>query len=380
MRVMVYDTAMRLLYARVKKFDLFADASTKVFDLGWKIPSGFNKKVFFVYLKIEKGNKTLGENLYWQGTSAYTRPDNFMELGGIWQVQAGKKARPSQWRNTAMPSYWKKPPQAPPPGESLFYKKTVRVPLHWKGVELELYCQGFEGNDEVFFNGRRIGRTEEEVTVKMGTDARVFSETGSAGTKKAAQKGGQRNIRVSSDPFTVPNLIKRFYAVPKKLIRWGRENRIEVRLFGKHATGISEPVFLRQRTAPAQKKAVIKYDNGRAWLAQIGKLPMVRVKADVWTRGLVLRAGAKASVDVTLENPGKQLAFYTGLKLSGVDNELVLIYSDNYFALLPGAKKRVRVTLVNNQDRKGRLKARFKVWGWNVKSGSVGKPFRIQLR
>jgi hypothetical protein len=379
-RAVILDASMRPLYAKVKNLNLKKDASTKAFDIAWKIPGNFLKKVFFVHLWLMDGKIKLADNLYWCGTSAYSRPHKLKILGGPWKIQAGGKVRPSQWKNTLLPSYWKKPPASPPAGESLFYRRQVKIPAAWQGELLEFYCQGFEGNDEVYFNGERIGRTEEAMTVKLGTDARVFSEKGSAGWEKIKRQDGQRNIRMSSDPFTVPNLIKRFYAIPPKAVKWGKNNVIDIRLFGDHATGISEPVFIRSRSSDKVKQGVIAYDNRRAYLSEIGTLPSVSLEGVVKTKNLVLPKGGRASLNVTLTNPTGRLAFFTGLALEGLDQELVQIYSDNYFALLPGAVKKVKVTLIHNQGFMGKREVQFRVKGWNVRPRRIGRPFAVVLK
>ncbi|NLG85059.1 MAG: hypothetical protein GX493_10740, partial [Firmicutes bacterium] len=212
-RAVIYDREMKLCHEQEATVTVEADASVKAFSLRWRVPRDYLRKVFFLYLELSQYGEVLAENFYWMGTSAYARPDELLNLNGYWQFQVGKEKKETRWRRTILPAYWCKPPAAPPEGESVFYRKKVKIPAEWKGIPLEVFCAGFEGNDEVFWTGPRIGGTEEEVTVEIGTDDLIFTERWIERT--AAEGGGakesvgylssserpRRNIRISSDPF-----------------------------------------------------------------------------------------------------------------------------------------------------------------------------------
>jgi exo-1,4-beta-D-glucosaminidase len=70
---------------------------------------------------------------------------------------------------------------------------------------------------------------------------------------------------------------------------------------------------------------------------------------------------------VTLENPGKALAFFVRLKVnkgSGGKEILPVIWEDNYFSLLPGEKREVSATY--RSAELGNAKPEVEVSGWNV--------------
>jgi exo-1,4-beta-D-glucosaminidase len=70
---------------------------------------------------------------------------------------------------------------------------------------------------------------------------------------------------------------------------------------------------------------------------------------------------------VTVENPGKALAFFVRLKVnkgSGGKEILPVIWEDNYFSLLPGEKREVSATY--RSAELGNAKPEVEVSGWNV--------------
>jgi exo-1,4-beta-D-glucosaminidase len=72
----------------------------------------------------------------------------------------------------------------------------------------------------------------------------------------------------------------------------------------------------------------------------LSQMPKVRVKASART----VRSGARATTTVTLENPGKNIAFFIRLKLDrtkGGDEILPVLWQDNYISLLPGEKRTI---------------------------------------
>ncbi len=72
-------------------------------------------------------------------------------------------------------------------------------------------------------------------------------------------------------------------------------------------------------------------------------------------------------MSVTIENPGTTLAFAVNpkiLKLKSKEPVLPVFWEDNYFSLLPGEKKTVRVEF-DSKYLDGD-KPLLKVEGWNV--------------
>ncbi len=392
-RARIFDLHMGLLYQQEADAVLEADASATAMRVAWRVPGDYLRRVFFLHLEMTRFGETLAENLYWVGTSAYARPDKVLSLNGCWQWQVGREIKETGWQRTIMPSYWHKPPEAPPAGESVWYRRRVAIPADWRGTELEVACAGFEGNDEVWWNGVRIGGIEEELAVQIGTDDLLFTERwaermavekgGAVPVQpgaESARKGDRQNIRISSDPFIVPNLIKRFYRIPTDAIAWGGANVLEIRLYGEHATGISEPVFVRAASAPEQQRAIVDFDNEGAYLADLHSLPQAELETEVFPGGLELPPGGQTELQLCLRNTGNGLAFFLGLDLEGLEGAASSYYSDNYFALLPGAEKTIRVKLVNDRNVKGRRPVQFAVSGWNVGSCRVGPLMELVLR
>ena len=394
-KAVIYDLNMKRLYGHQATVTVEADSSAKAFQIDWRVPANYLRKVFFLHLEMRQFEELLAENLYWVGTSGYARPEKLINLNGYWEFQVGKTKNEMRWKKTIMPSYWKKPQAAPAEGESVFYARKVNIPADWKGTDLEVFCAGFEGNDEVFFNGGRIGGTEEEMTVQLGTDDLLFTEkwaermaqergnatsTTPTVSGKPAVKGDKQNIRISSDPYIVPNLIKRFYRIPAHIVKWGQENLLEVQLYGEHATGISEPVYIREASNPQQQRAIIDFDNDRTYLADLKNLPAVDLDVEVFHELAELEAGQSAPVLVRIRNNSDAIAFFSGLKVKGIDEATTQSYSDNWFPVLPKTEKRIWVKLVHDKNSPGCYEAQFEMTGWNVVKKNVGSAFRVVLK
>jgi len=80
--------------------------------------------------------------------------------------------------------------------------------------------------------------------------------------------------------------------------------------------------------------------------------------------------GRRTVVHVSLENPGKTLAFQTHLRVTDSKGEDVLpvIFDDNYFPLFPGERRLVSVTF--DSDKLAGAPAVF-VEGWNIQSAKL---------
>jgi exo-1,4-beta-D-glucosaminidase len=93
------------------------------------------------------------------------------------------------------------------------------------------------------------------------------------------------------------------------------------------------------------------------------QLPKVSLRAASQTA----RRGDDVTTTVTVENPGKTLAFFVRLKVTrGPRGEEILPvrWQDNYFSLLPGERREVSATF-RARDLK-QAKPRVEVSGWNV--------------
>jgi exo-1,4-beta-D-glucosaminidase len=77
------------------------------------------------------------------------------------------------------------------------------------------------------------------------------------------------------------------------------------------------------------------------------------------------RRGEEGITRVTVENPGKSLAFFVRLKVNrGGEEILPVIWEDNYFSLLPGERREVSATYA--ADRLHGTRPVVELQGWNV--------------
>ena len=122
-------------------------------------------------------------------------------------------------------------------------------------------------------------------------------------------------------------------------------------------------------------------------LKALQKLPPVRLKTDCRTE----TRGGDTVVRATISNPTEQLAFFIQLAVTkGVRGEeaLPVLWSDNYFSLLPHESREITATIAA-KDLAG-AKPVLEVGGWNIstdfncaaltasaKEIKVGEPFTV---
>ncbi len=107
-----------------------------------------------------------------------------------------------------------------------------------------------------------------------------------------------------------------------------------------------------------------KGDN-RADFTELKNLPEVTLNISATT---LQKTGDKYNLAITIENATASLAFFVNpkiLKSSSQEMVLPVFWDDNYFSLLPGEKRTVKVEF--NFDDLGEDKATLKVEGWNIK-------------
>jgi exo-1,4-beta-D-glucosaminidase len=95
----------------------------------------------------------------------------------------------------------------------------------------------------------------------------------------------------------------------------------------------------------------------------LAQLPKIKLKVTSHTE----RKGAEAVTHVTVENPGKNLAFFIRLKVNkGASGTEILpvLWQDNYVSLLPGEKREISATYRAGQL--GAAKPVVEVHGWNA--------------
>jgi len=392
----VYDKKMNIVYHKTEKIVVEKDISILAFKTDWIIPSEYKKQVLYIYLELKKEDWVVADNFYWIGISNYLRPSKILNISGYWKYQVGKEKKESEWKDTLLPSYWKKPQGPPNVGEKVFYKKKIVIPEEWTGTAIELYSAGIEGNDRILFNGKEIGSTEEEMSILLRPDELTYTEEleqkgkfAAVGVKSSNLKNidsdttALQNVRISADPFTTPNLIKRFYDIPEEIINFGGKNTVEMELFGDYATGISEDVFIRAKTPDVIKSDIINYYNKSEYFADIGSLPEVNdIFIDVLQheQEVIIPKNDEFQFSIILKNNSKNLAFFVHLGLLGLGNEAGIYFSDNYFYMLPKHEKKVIVKIKNNMNFNGTKKIQFELSGWNVQTKKVPKIFTLILK
>jgi exo-1,4-beta-D-glucosaminidase len=99
---------------------------------------------------------------------------------------------------------------------------------------------------------------------------------------------------------------------------------------------------------------------------ELDELPLTEIKVKA---SAIEKDGDKYHLTVTLENPGKELAFAVNpkvLKKNTLEPVLPIFWEDNYVSLLPGEKKEINVSF----DKKylGDDDPYLKVEGWNIKT------------
>ena len=95
----------------------------------------------------------------------------------------------------------------------------------------------------------------------------------------------------------------------------------------------------------------------------LAQMPKTKLKVATASR----RDGKMAETRVTVENPGKTIAFFVRMKLSRADNGeeiLPVLWEDNYISLLPGEKREIRAEY--RASDAGRGDSTVKISGWNV--------------
>ncbi len=394
--IKIFDTELNILYQKIiDKVEVNSDSSVKIFTIDWRIPSDYLNKVLFIFLDLKRDNDIkIADNFYWIGISSYNRPEEIISLDGYWEYQINEEIDEYEWKDTSLPSYWMKPQQPPEEGKSVFYRKSVFIPEEWKDIELEVYSAGIEGNDEIYWNGKLIGRTEEEMSVLLRPDELTYTEEIEEKNRRGGMrvksteiatdlenKGELHNVRISADPFTTPNLIKRFYKIPRNIIRWGDYNEILIRLYGEYATGISETIFVRKASSDKVKESVIKYYNDGKYFGEIGSLKEIDIEAKIFYKKLILEKEEETVFKIILRNSHKNLGFFVYIKINGIEySEAGIYFSDNYFFIEGESEKRVYVKIKNNMSGKGEYLINFEIKGWNIKDKRVGNNIKIILK
>ena len=147
-----------------------------------------------------------------------------------------------------------------------------------------------------------------------------------------------------------------------------------MKLYGEHATGISEPVFIREGSTEDEQRAIIDIDNDGDYLADLRNLKEVDLKANVYCDEPEIEGeGGTANIIIELENDSSNLCFFTELKCNDYNEDVRVLYGDNYFSVMPEQIVRIPVRIRNTVAFEGKKTITFSVGGWNAKVKEIGK-------
>ncbi|MBN2087965.1 glycoside hydrolase [candidate division KSB1 bacterium] len=159
-----------------------------------------------------------------------------IDLSGFWPFQPGDKTEYAQetyndrkWKRIHVPGTWET--QAYPDLDGwAWFRKTVQLPLTLKFDKVILVLGKIDANDEVYFNGIRIGHTG------------LFPSN-------------------DSDPKEEKWEKERFYYIPHHIIHWNSLNVIAVRVYDYNGSGgiYEGPVGI------TSQKALIEYKKYSRW-------------------------------------------------------------------------------------------------------------------
>jgi sialate O-acetylesterase len=74
-------------------------------------------------------------------------------------VWASKNLADHDWKTMTLPVLWEND-QLPDLDGIVWFRKTIEIPAHWAGKDLQLHIEAIDDNDITWFNGKEIGATE----------------------------------------------------------------------------------------------------------------------------------------------------------------------------------------------------------------------------
>ncbi len=132
----------------------------------------------------------------------------------------------------------------------------------------------------------------------------------------------------------------------------------------------TEEVFFLKLMLSDQDKIV---DENLYWLSnknhsyeKLNELHKVSVNAE-------MKKGSEGQSAITLSNPGNETAFFIRLKVTNVNNELVLPawFTENFLSLLPGEEKEILLDLSTGKATTGLNDLKLVIEGWNVPAQEI---------
>ena len=127
--------------------------------------------------------------------------------------------------------------------------------------------------------------------------------------------------------------------------------------------GWRAPVARQHAPRDAQRLGIVALRDQLTELGRAGDIrPLADVDEDGAHRNLLELGAGEGLARVTVRNPGKSIAFFIRLQVTGRGGEeaLPVLWEDNYFALMPGEKRQVLAKYRSTG------KPIIEVDGWNV--------------
>ncbi|MGC2618577.1 MAG: sugar-binding domain-containing protein [Acidobacteriaceae bacterium] len=170
---------------------------------------------------------------------------------------------------------------------------------------------------------------------------------------ESAQKGTEKDIPVSGPADTAIDLGPAPLANPERL---GSVYFVQLQLKDAQGNIVSRNLYWEPNPRGGQD------------LTRMDQMPPVKLTADIARHD----ANGRLGLDVTLTNPGRNMALLTHLQLrrkSTGDRVLPVFYSDNYISLAPGESRTVHID-ADLADLKGDVPL-VVLDGWNVNVDKV---------
>jgi glycosidase len=269
--------------ANNKEFSLWENPKEIIFSnskvaLHFSKESGFLNSIFYLPLKLQvlgygKGTSSLdirveGEWLVEKRALKEAVKNKCISLEGIWKFSLDPEDKgekegwhlPSfddrNWADFPAPAMWEDLgytevyPNSPSPDWKpyngyAFLRKRITIPEDWKGRDLLLYVGAIDDFDWVYFNGELIGKTGEET----------------------------------------PNWWEkpRIYSIPQRLVKWGEENIISIRIYDRGGEGgIRGPLFIIKKEDWESLGSPVKLLNYELKDEKNGKRLVIRSKVGDW--------------------------------------------------------------------------------------------------
>lgn len=126
--------------------------------------------------------------------------------------------------------------------------------------------------------------------------------------------------------------------------------------------------------AVSEQKDKLVYEN---IFSELNHLPEVKLNTELSTIFFSYNKKAKNFLALKISNPSQFIGFFIKIKFEHEPDFFYAIYEDNYFSLLPGESKQVKIELVLRTDLANTIQSKFEISGWNC--AQVKLPIDIEF-